>query len=81
MIIIYIYIYFGFLGFPITAIREIKLLKLMSHKNIIRLREIIVSKPSMRNNYRGFFFFYLIFELLNIYIYIITYFRFYIFGI
>jgi cyclin-dependent kinase 12/13 len=41
------------LGFPITAIREIKLLKMMSHKNIIRLREIIVSKASVRNNFRG----------------------------
>ena len=40
-------------GFPITAIREVKLLKLMSHKNVIRLREIIMSKPSHRNNYRG----------------------------
>jgi len=40
-------------GFPLTAIREIKLLKMMSHKNIIRLREIIVSKASIRNNYRG----------------------------
>lgn len=25
----------------------------MNHKNIIRLREIIISKPSIRNNYRG----------------------------
>ena len=40
-------------GFPITAIREIKLLKIMNHKNIIRLREIIVSKASHRNNFRG----------------------------
>ncbi|CAD8108880.1 unnamed protein product [Paramecium sonneborni] len=40
-------------GFPITAIREIKLLKIMNHKNILRLREIIVSKASFRNNFRG----------------------------
>ncbi|CAD8079513.1 unnamed protein product [Paramecium primaurelia] len=40
-------------GFPITAIREIKLLKIMNHKNILRLREIIVSKASHRNNFRG----------------------------
>lgn len=40
-------------GFPITAIREIKLLKMMSNKNIINLREIIISKPSHRNNFRG----------------------------
>lgn len=40
-------------GFPITAIREIKLLKMMNHKNVIRLREILISKASHRNNYRG----------------------------
>lgn len=40
-------------GFPITAIREVKLLKMMNHRNVIRLREIIISKPSHRNNYRG----------------------------
>lgn len=40
-------------GFPITAIREIKLLKIINHKNILRLREIIVSKASHRNNFRG----------------------------
>ena len=40
-------------GFPITAIREIKLLKIMNHPNIIRLREIIISKPSNKNNYAG----------------------------
>jgi len=40
-------------GFPITAIREIKMLKLVNHKNIIRLREVVVSKPSKDNLYRG----------------------------
>ena len=40
-------------GFPITAIREIKLLKIMNHPNIIRLREIILSKPSNKNSYSG----------------------------
>ncbi|KAJ5595809.1 Serine/threonine-protein kinase bur1 [Penicillium hetheringtonii] len=42
-------------GFPITAIREIKLLKALSHKNILQLREMAVErskgegrkKPSM----------------------------------
>ena len=33
-------------GFPITALREIKLLKQMDHPNIIKLREIITSKAS-----------------------------------
>lgn len=30
-------------GFPITAIREIKLLKRLSHENVIRLKEIVRS--------------------------------------
>ncbi|KAI9371134.1 kinase-like domain-containing protein [Aspergillus egyptiacus] len=40
-------------GFPITALREIKLLKMLSHTNIMRLREMAVErskgrkKPSM----------------------------------
>lgn len=40
-------------GFPITAIREIKLLKLLDHPNIIKLREIVVSKPAPKNKNRG----------------------------
>lgn len=31
-------------GFPITAIREIKILKNLDHKNVIRLKEIVTSK-------------------------------------
>jgi cyclin-dependent kinase 12/13 len=31
-------------GFPITAIREIKILKELNHKNIIKLKEIVTSK-------------------------------------
>jgi serine/threonine-protein kinase BUR1 len=31
-------------GFPITALREIKLLKMLSHKNIIRLEEMAVER-------------------------------------
>jgi cyclin-dependent kinase 12/13 len=33
-------------GFPITAIREIKILKELNHKNIIKLKEIVVSKSA-----------------------------------
>ncbi|GAB0133365.1 hypothetical protein EsDP_00001777 [Epichloe bromicola] len=33
-------------GFPITALREIKLLKLLSHKNILRLEDMAVEHPS-----------------------------------
>lgn len=40
-------------GFPITAMREIKILKLLSHPNIIELKEIVISKPNDKNRYRG----------------------------
>ena len=30
-------------GFPITAVREIKILKSADHENVIRLREIVRS--------------------------------------
>jgi cyclin-dependent kinase 12/13 len=47
-------------GFPITALRgtilivpEITLLKQIDHPNIIRLKEIILSRPSRRNLFRG----------------------------
>ncbi len=31
--------------FPITALREIKLLKMLSHVNILRLEEMAVERP------------------------------------
>lgn len=37
-------------GFPITALREVKLLKLLSHRNVLRLEDMAVehhSKMSM----------------------------------
>ncbi len=40
-------------GFPITAIREIKLLRMLNHNNIISLLEIIVTKPSSSNKFQG----------------------------
>lgn len=33
-------------GFPITAVREIKILCQLTHKNIIRLKEIVTDKQS-----------------------------------
>eukprot|EP00976_Prorocentrum_cordatum_P075385 1181891-Prorocentrum_minimum.AAC.3 len=33
-------------GFPITAIREIKILKSLNHKNVVKLKEIVTSKES-----------------------------------
>lgn len=50
-------------GFPITAIREIKLLKMLDHPNIIKLIEIVVSKPSPKNKNRGSTF--LVFEYMD----------------
>ena len=33
-------------GFPITALREIKILRRLKHENIANLMDIVVSKPS-----------------------------------
>lgn len=50
-------------GFPITALREIKYLKLLVHENVVQLKDIIQSKPSRKNKGRGSF--YLVFEYLQ----------------
>lgn len=50
-------------GFPITAIREIKLLKMLKHQNIIKLIDIIMSKASIKNQFRGSTF--LVFEYMD----------------
>lgn len=34
-------------GFPITAIREIKLLSMLQHENVINLREIVRSQSAL----------------------------------
>ena len=31
-------------GFPLTAIREVKILKALEHENIVKLKEIVTSK-------------------------------------
>ncbi|GKV28851.1 hypothetical protein SLEP1_g37842 [Rubroshorea leprosula] len=36
-------------GFPITAIREIKILKKLNHKNVIELKEIVISQDDEKN--------------------------------
>ena len=33
-------------GFPITAVREIKILRQLSHKNIVKLQEIVTDKKN-----------------------------------
>ena len=40
-------------GFPITALREIKLLKLLSHPNILKLEEVVVERKKEENNRRA----------------------------
>ncbi|KAK1361738.1 Protein kinase domain-containing protein [Heracleum sosnowskyi] len=49
-------------GFPITAIREIKLLRKLQHVNVTRLKEIVTSTDS-DNNYRGDI--YMVFEYMD----------------
>ncbi|EFA80612.1 hypothetical protein PPL_06551 [Heterostelium album PN500] len=50
-------------GFPITAIREIKILKELDHKNVVKLKEIVTSKASPANNGKGSV--YMVFEFMD----------------
>lgn len=47
-------------GFPITALREIKILQVLRHENIVRLIEICSTKASAANKFKSQF--YLVFE-------------------
>merc|ERR1719427_180295 len=47
-------------GFPITALREIKILKLLQHDNVVTLHEICRTKPTPNNRLKGSV--YLVFE-------------------
>ncbi|XP_018334512.1 cyclin-dependent kinase 12 isoform X1 [Agrilus planipennis] len=52
-------------GFPITAVREIKILRQLNHKNIVNLREIVTDKQDavdFRNDKGSF---YLVFEYMD----------------
>ena len=40
-------------GVPITAIREIKILKALNSPYIVKLKEIVVSAPSAENAMKG----------------------------
>lgn len=44
-------------GFPITAVREIKILRQLNHKNIVNLREIVTDKQDAVDFRRVSFFF------------------------
>lgn len=39
--------------FPVTAIREIKILKVLNHKNVVQLKEIVTSKGAPRSQLQG----------------------------
>lgn len=43
-------------GFPITAIREVKILKALNHPNILKLKEIVTSKGAKCVNCPRFLF-------------------------
>ncbi|KAF1829395.1 Pkinase-domain-containing protein [Decorospora gaudefroyi] len=40
-------------GFPITALREIKLLKMLSHENVLKLEEMAVERPKAEGRKRA----------------------------
>ncbi|OMO78167.1 hypothetical protein CCACVL1_14610 [Corchorus capsularis] len=50
-------------GFPITAIREIKILKKLNHENVIKLKEIVTSPDDDNNIYKGGV--YMVFEYMD----------------
>ncbi|XP_063972966.1 cyclin-dependent kinase 12 isoform X2 [Diachasmimorpha longicaudata] len=52
-------------GFPITAVREIKILRQLNHKNIVNLREIVTDKQDAKDFRKDKGSFYLVFEYLD----------------
>jgi cyclin-dependent kinase 12/13 len=51
-------------GFPITAVREIKLLRRLDHPNIVKLLDV-VTENSSQGNKREFGAFFLVFEYVD----------------
>jgi len=50
-------------GFPITAIREIKLLRELDHENVVKLKEVVSSKETCYNRGKGSV--YIVFEFMD----------------
>ncbi|XP_039297011.1 cyclin-dependent kinase 12 isoform X1 [Nilaparvata lugens] len=52
-------------GFPITAVREIKILRQLNHKNIVNMREIVTDKQDALDFRKDKGSFYLVFEYMD----------------
>lgn len=52
-------------GFPITAIREIKILRQLNHKNVVSLKEVVTDKDDTLDLKKGGNSFYLVFEYMD----------------
>ena len=52
-------------GFPITAVREIKILRQIKHKNIIKLKEIVTDKQEAVDFRKDKGSFYLVFDFME----------------
>ncbi|XP_055692732.1 cyclin-dependent kinase 12 [Lutzomyia longipalpis] len=52
-------------GFPITAVREIKILRQLNHKNIVNLREVVTDKQDALEFRKDKGSFYLVFEYMD----------------
>lgn len=52
-------------GFPITAVREIKILRLLNHPNIVNLKEIVTDKQNVLDFQKDKGAFYLVFEYMD----------------
>lgn len=52
-------------GFPITAVREIKILRQLNHRNIVNLREIVTDKQDALEFRKDKGSFYLVFEYMD----------------
>ncbi|KAI1289232.1 Cyclin-dependent kinase 12 [Halotydeus destructor] len=52
-------------GFPITAVREIKILRMLNHSNIVNLKEIVTDKQNVLDFRKDKGAFYLVFEYMD----------------